>query len=43
MGRDNLADLGVDERILILILEKQDGRVRISVIWLGIGTYNRLL
>jgi hypothetical protein len=42
MGRDHLEDLGIDERVLKWIMEKEDGRAWISVTWLRIGTSGRI-
>jgi hypothetical protein len=41
--RDHLEDLGINERITELILEKYDGNLCTEFIWLRIGTSGRYL
>jgi hypothetical protein len=43
-GRNHLEDLRINERIISkCILEKQDGKLWIGLIWLSIGVSGRLL
>jgi len=41
--KNNLGDLSIDEMILKCVFRKQSGRVWTGFIWLGMGTYDRLL